>query len=210
MRGLVQIRPVCDYLRAHYEDAYFSVRRTSFLATPADTVTVYAAQGSTYDAVVADMQRPPSFDLAKHWLACYVMLSRARTLEGFLVLRPATRTELSARPPKYLLDELDRLMRLGESSLSELVSYIEELPMDVPADILQILTKDAGAKQQQSVHAHRALADPSNAGQTLPPKRRLTGKQPQVANDHRGTKRPCEDEAADDARGSATFGANRR
>ena len=39
-RGLFQLRPTCDYLRAQHEDAYFSIRRTSFLATPADTVTV--------------------------------------------------------------------------------------------------------------------------------------------------------------------------
>eukprot|EP00973_Karenia_brevis_P039080 5398137-Karenia_brevis.AAC.1 len=118
--GLFQIRPAYDYLRAQHEGGLFSVRRTSFLTAPADTITVYAAQGGTYDAVVADMQRPPSLAFAKHWLACYVMLSRARTLEVFLVLRPATRKALSARPPKYLLDELDRLMRLEESSLSEL------------------------------------------------------------------------------------------
>ena len=58
-RGLFQLRPTYDYLRACHENVYFSVRRTSFLATPADTITVYAAQGNTYEAVVADMQKPP-------------------------------------------------------------------------------------------------------------------------------------------------------
>ena len=61
------------------------------VAVPADTITVYAAQGSTFEAVVADMQKPLNYDAAQHWLACYVMLSRAESLEGFLVLRPATR-----------------------------------------------------------------------------------------------------------------------
>ena len=103
-RGLFQLRPSYDYLRAKHEDEYFSVRRTSFKALPADTITVYAAQGSTYDAVVADMARPPNLDLGRHWLACYVMLSRARSLDGFLVLRPATRKEMSAKLPQYLLD----------------------------------------------------------------------------------------------------------
>ena len=60
---------------------------------PADTVIVYIAQGSSERAVIADMQRPPNLDNAKHWLACYVMLSRATALEAFLVLRPATRAE---------------------------------------------------------------------------------------------------------------------
>ena len=108
-RGLFQLRPTYDYLRTSWEDEWFSVRRTGFRVLPADAMTVYAAQGSTFEAVIADMQRPPNFDAAKHWLACYVMLSRAKTLEGFLVLRPATRQELSAKPPQYLLDELARL-----------------------------------------------------------------------------------------------------
>ena len=97
-RGLFQLRPSTDYLRVSHGNEYFSVRRTTFALMPADTVTVYTAQGSSEQAVIADMQRPPNLDGAKHWLACYVMLSRATALEGLLVLRPATRAELSARP----------------------------------------------------------------------------------------------------------------
>ena len=81
-RGLFQLRPHHDYLRVGIGDEYVSVRRTSFLVSPADTITVYAAQGSTFDAVIADMQRPPNLSPEKHWLACYVMLSRARHLPG--------------------------------------------------------------------------------------------------------------------------------
>ena len=84
-------------------------------------MAVYATQGSTFDAVIADMERPPNLDLAKHWLACYVMLSRARSLDGLLILRPATRKELSSRPPKYMLDELDRLEKLEDMSTQELI-----------------------------------------------------------------------------------------
>ena len=112
-RGLFQLRPAYDYIRHRVGEEYITVRRTTFHASPADTITVYAAQGGTFDAVVADMKRPPNLDGAKHWLACYVMLSRATSLDGFLVLRPATRMELSARPPKYLLDELERLEKAG-------------------------------------------------------------------------------------------------
>ena len=82
-RGLFQMRPTYGYLRASVENEYVTIRRTTFMATPADTITVYAAQGSTFDAVVADMQRPPHLVLAKHWLVCYVMLSQAKSLEGF-------------------------------------------------------------------------------------------------------------------------------
>jgi hypothetical protein len=90
-RGLFQLRPSRDYLSVASGSEYISVRRTTFRATPADTITVYAAQGSTFDAVVADMERPPNLPLDKHWFACYVMLSRARSFEGFPVPRPATR-----------------------------------------------------------------------------------------------------------------------
>ena len=115
-RGLFQLRPSYDYLSAKVEDEYIRVRRTCFSATPADTITVYAAQGGTFHAVIADMHRPPSENFAKHWLACYVMMSRARSMDGFLVLRPATRAELETRPPQYLLDELQRLHEADELS----------------------------------------------------------------------------------------------
>ena len=77
------------------------------MVTTADTIIVYVAQGRAFDAVVADMHPPKKLNIAKHWLACYVMLPRARSVDGFLVSRPATQGELSARPPQYLLDELD-------------------------------------------------------------------------------------------------------
>ena len=74
------------------------------------------------------MKRPPNMDTAMHWLACYVMLSRARSIEGLLLLRPATRVELSAKPPQYLLDELDRLLALEATTLDELIAYMDKLP----------------------------------------------------------------------------------
>jgi len=150
-RGLFQVKPDCDYLRVAIGNDYISVRRTSLYVTPADTITVYAAQGGTYEAVIADMQRPPNLDSAKHWLACYVMISRARSLEGFLMLRPATRKDLSAKPPQYLLDELHRLENLEDSSLQELVDYIDSLPLQVPEAIRHVLAKDAPREEKKQI-----------------------------------------------------------
>ena len=82
-RGLFQIRPDCEYLSAKVGAEYISVRRTGFKVTPADTITVYAAQGGTFEAAVADMQRPLNLNIGKHWLACYVMMSRAKHVDGF-------------------------------------------------------------------------------------------------------------------------------
>ena len=77
-------------------------------------------------------------------------------MDGFLVLRPATREELSARPPQYLLNELDRLAKLERDSLKELVDYINNLPMEVPAHIGPILASDAAEKEAAAVAAFRA------------------------------------------------------
>ena len=112
--GLFQLRPTYDYLKATWEDEAFRVRRTTFQVLPADTMIVYGAQGGTFDAVVADMKRPPNMTAETHWLACYVMLSRSRSLEGLLILRLSRRTELSQKPPEFLRNELARLERQEE------------------------------------------------------------------------------------------------
>ena len=98
---------------------------------PADSMTVYAAQGNTYHAVIADMEKPPNLGSDEHWLACYVMLSRAKTLEGLLILRPALRHQLSRKPPQNLLDEMDRLQLLEHKTLDELVAYLNSLPISI-------------------------------------------------------------------------------
>ena len=64
-RGMFQLRPTYDYLSARVGEEYMKIRRTGFLATPADTITVYAAQGGTFNAVIADMERPSNLDAEK-------------------------------------------------------------------------------------------------------------------------------------------------
>ena len=56
------------------------------------------------------------------------MLARSTTLEGFLVSRPADRKELSHVPPKYLVDEIDRLLALEKESTDRLWEYLQTLP----------------------------------------------------------------------------------
>ena len=155
-RGLFQLQASSDYLRVPLSDGFLSVRRTSFAVEPADSMTVYAAQGSTFDAVIADMERPPHMDLGRHWLACYVMLSRARTLEGLLILRPARREDLSARPPQYLLDELERLEKVEAASLEELRDYIRSLPTQIPPVVSDLLQDDAPLREAERIASERA------------------------------------------------------
>jgi hypothetical protein len=115
--GLFQLRPTQVHLRRKVEkDRFISVRRSQFALLPSDTKVVHGAQGETYEAVIVDMHRPPRLDLDTYWLACYVMLSRATSLEGFLMLRPALKRDLDRMPPQYLLDEIDRLLALEKNA----------------------------------------------------------------------------------------------
>ena len=57
----------------------FYIWSTQVQAVPADTRVAYAAQRESWNAVVADLTKPPRLRQAVHWLSCYVMLSRARS-----------------------------------------------------------------------------------------------------------------------------------
>ena len=108
------------------------------------------------------------------------MISRARSLGGFLVLRPATRNELSTRPPQYLVDELDRLSRLEKESHKDLVKYMESLPIDLPPKIMDILRVGAPREQIQQVKEARTSAKSTIAAETASShfvtKKRIFGK----------------------------------
>ena len=150
--GLFQLRPTTEYVvRVVDKDRKIYVRRTQFAVLPADTRIVYGAQGETFDAVIADMQRPPRMDLTTFWLACYVMLSRARNIEGLLVLRPASRADLSRRPPKFLMDEIERLLQLEVECTNKLHDYISSLTCDVPSAILQLFPPTAETDEERRV-----------------------------------------------------------
>ena len=132
-----------DRKRTLAKDVQIEIRRVQFAVLPADTRVVYGAQGENWDATIPDMKKPPSMDDGTHWLACYVMLSRARTLEGLLILRPATYAELNRGAPQYLLDEVDRLLKLEKASTEDLKEYIENLPCQVPSEILELFRDNA-------------------------------------------------------------------
>ena len=108
---------------------------------PADTRIVYAVQGATFQAVIADMVRPPHMDWSTHWLACYVMLSRATSIEGLLVLRPALKAHLDRKPPQYLIKEIDHLLDLERSSTTALLKGRQCLQGKVPDTILELFTR---------------------------------------------------------------------
>ena len=100
-------------------------------------------------------------------------MSRAKSIAGFLVLRLATREELSARPPQYLLDELERLEGLEEKTLEELVRYLELLGVDMPQFIRDYVLAKDGAAQERRLVSEKRMQTPTVAAR---PKKRLTSK----------------------------------
>eukprot|EP00973_Karenia_brevis_P067150 9338084-Karenia_brevis.AAC.1 len=86
-----------------------------------------------------------------HWLACYVMLSRARSLAGLLILRLATRSELSAGAPSYLIDAVERLLQLERDSTGKVRDHLMKFTHILPPEILQLFD-EASADEQQAIY----------------------------------------------------------
>ena len=76
---------------------------------PADARIVYAAQGESFPAYVADLARPPGMSKEVNWLANYAMLPRGTSLESLRILRLCAREELTTGAPAFLRDEVPRL-----------------------------------------------------------------------------------------------------
>lgn len=108
---LLTVAPVTIRMQVA-EDTYINIKRLGFPVAPADARIDYGAQGETWDAVVGDLARPPKVSVENHWLHVYVIISRATSLEGFLALRLPPREDFNVRPPKVLLDEIDRLTHM--------------------------------------------------------------------------------------------------
>ena len=188
--GLFQLRPAQVHLRRKVEkDKFINIKRSQFAVLPSDTKIVYAAQGETYEAMVADMLKPPLMSYDIYWLACYVMLSRAKSLEGFLVLRPALKADLDRKPPQDLVDEIDRLLALEKTCTRKLAKYLKSLHGKVPDAVLALFAPHAEELEEEQVQAARAKAmngtKHSRVNGTAQPaaqlqetkRRRITGKQ---------------------------------
>ena len=95
----------------------YKVTRTQYALTSALCRIVYGAQGESFKTVVADLGVPPGQDLHKFWLALYVMITRATSLEGILFIRLPPREALESGPPEEVRVELlQRLRDLHKST----------------------------------------------------------------------------------------------
>ena len=102
---------------------------------------MYSAQGEQFDAVVVDLAKPPRTNSREFWLACYVMLSRATSLDGLLISRLCNKKDLEQGPPQFLIDEVDRLGALETHSQDALQAYLSRAISPLPAEITHCLTE---------------------------------------------------------------------
>ena len=85
---------------------------TQLSLIPANSIIVYGAQGESFDSAIVDLGHPPGQDNHLFWLACYVMLTRCKSLDGLLILRLLPRSALVAGPPTNVKTEMERLKNL--------------------------------------------------------------------------------------------------
>ena len=68
------------------------------------------------------------------------MLTRARSLQGLLILRLPKREDLTRGAPKHLVAEVNRLLRLEKSSTAALKRRLAVLEGVLPAAVITTLT----------------------------------------------------------------------
>ncbi|OJT07430.1 ATP-dependent DNA helicase PIF1 [Trametes pubescens] len=87
-----------------------TVSRLQLPLVPAYAYTDYKSQGKSLTRAIVDLASAHSLQ------GVYVMLSRVRSLEGLMILRPFSVAKVCARLSQELRDELDRIDRLDEAT----------------------------------------------------------------------------------------------
>ena len=97
-------------------------RRRAFPLVPTSCITDYKSQGSGFANVVLDLHYPPD-GRSDYALAAYVMLSRAKTLDGIRILRDFDGERLKSKFPEFIKTEWTRLCSLSESFTTEYMRH---------------------------------------------------------------------------------------
>ena len=84
-----------------YSKASMTIQRTQVPILPAYSMTAHKAQGQTFSKVIVDLQGCRGSE------APYVMLSRATSLDGILILRPFSKSKITCNRSEDLRFEMD-------------------------------------------------------------------------------------------------------
>ncbi|KAJ3559970.1 hypothetical protein NM688_g18 [Phlebia brevispora] len=91
-----------------YSKKMLKLSRTQVAIQPAYAFTCHRVQGQTFNRILIDLEGCSGAE------SPYVMLSRARSLEGIAILRPFSMKKISTAPNRSLTAETTRIRMLGE------------------------------------------------------------------------------------------------
>ena len=99
--------------------AFINIKRRQFPLLPAYAITDYVAQGKSLDKVIVDIRRPPGKTSSA---SIYVALSRVKSLNGLLILRPwdsdvKAIKEMTTPRSVPFINEMKRLQLMEQSTL---------------------------------------------------------------------------------------------
>lgn len=107
-KEVVALQEESDYQIEHpYSHKKITFKRRQLPIMPAFAMTDYKSQGKTLEKVILDLRNCRGFQ------SPYVMISRAKTLEGILILQDFDGSKLCCAPPEDLRKEHRRLHMLS-------------------------------------------------------------------------------------------------
>lgn len=144
----------------------FTVNRRQIALEPAFAITGHAAQGQTIAKVICDPGRPGFYK--------YVSISRARSRNDVVTLRPVTLAQLNDPLPEELRFELKRLQVMARNTsirMGHAKGVVVPIPVH-PKEIKQLGLKVRGLSSSEaaalSAAAAAAKAGPESADSTSP------------------------------------------
>ena len=102
-----------------------SVGRYQIPLMPEQVRTTQTAQGMSMDRVKLFLAKGNQKE-AERWMNTYVMLSRARTLDGLLLFDLPPRDYFCMGPPKYIVDAMGILEKRAQQELAELSRSLKQ------------------------------------------------------------------------------------
>jgi hypothetical protein len=140
-----------------YSHKVCTIKRTQLPVMPAFAMTAHKAQGQTMRRAIVDLE------CCRGTEAPYVMLSRIKTLDGLLILRPFTITRIQCRQSEDARREFRRLELLRLRTIAKLgdaeESHIAEITLGKTKFAHQILegNDDEERDEQHSSNSPRRL-----------------------------------------------------
>ncbi|KAF7791121.1 hypothetical protein EIP86_002132 [Pleurotus ostreatoroseus] len=128
--------------------------RSQIAIQPAYAFTAHRAQGQSYDKVVVDLQDCQGSECP------YVMLSRARSLEGVLILRPFDKRKICTPPAEGLSTELRRLEWLALLTTAKCAT-------GEAASAAQASLEEQRAAMHTETHCYTLPDDPATFGDRI-------------------------------------------